>query len=251
MLPPPQRKAGFQSTHKSGGLRKTRPRGVAGYRSSSRSRGSRSRSVCTAIRASRRARWAPRQKCGPCAKASWRFAFGLRIWNVSGSSNIRGSRFAPASDTVTWSPALIRAPLSCVSRVAYRSTTAAAGSSRSDSSTAAGISPRSARTSSSSPGEESRCNMAFAIMPSVVSMPPNSRTPALEMASSSVSNPVTSASSDAWGAAMTWRRLAASSANAAVPVAAVPVAAAPIAAAPEAAASAWTAATMPSYQLRI
>jgi hypothetical protein len=62
--------------------------------------------------------------------------------------------------------------------------------------------------------------MTFAIMPSVVSIPPNSRTAAFEMASSSVSDPVTSASSDAWGAAMTCRRLAASSANAAPPRAA-------------------------------
>ena len=50
------RQSGFQDTRRSGGLRKTRPRGVAGYRSSSCSRGSRPRSVSTAIRASRRAR---------------------------------------------------------------------------------------------------------------------------------------------------------------------------------------------------
>ena len=63
--------------------------------------------------------------------------------------------------------------------------------------------------------------MTFAIMPSVVSIPPNSRTAALEMASASVSGPVTSASSEeAGGAAMTCRRLAASSANAALPAAA-------------------------------
>ena len=58
-------------------------------------------------------------------------------------------------------------------------------------------------------------------MPSVVSIPPNSRTAALEMASASVSGPATSASSEeAGGAAMTCRRLAASSANAARPAAA-------------------------------
>ena len=45
---------------------------------------------------------------------------------MSGSPKTAGSRFAPAMDTVTWSPARMPAPLSRISLVAYRSTTAAA-----------------------------------------------------------------------------------------------------------------------------
>jgi hypothetical protein len=106
---------------------------------------------------------------------------------------------------------------------------------------AAGIRPLSARTRPRLSGSDRRCSMALAIMPSVVSIPPNSRTAALEMASSSVSVPAASArSEDAGGAAMTWRRPAASSPNAVIPVAVTPVPAA----------SACTAATMPSYQVR-
>ena len=64
---------------------------------------------CTAIWASRRARWAPRQKCGPWAKARCCAASGRRMSKTSGSPKTAGSRFAPAMDTVTWSPARIRA----------------------------------------------------------------------------------------------------------------------------------------------
>jgi hypothetical protein len=148
-------------------------------------------------------------------------------------------------DTVTCSPPRMSVPSSRASLVAYRSTTAAAGSSRSDSSIAAGTRPRSASTSSSWAGEESRCSRALAIMPSVVSIPPNIMTAAFEIASASVSGPAASDSREAErGAAITSRRLAASSANAAVP-------AAPAAPAWGVAASACTAATIPSYQARI
>ena len=119
-------------------------------------------------------------------------------------------------DTVTWSPARMTAPPSRVPTVAYRSTTAAAGSSRSDSSTAAATRSGSASTRASWAGEESRCSTALAIMPSVVSMPPNISTAAFEMASCSASGPVTSASREP-PPAITSRRLAASSPNAVVP----------------------------------
>ncbi len=147
------------------------------------------------------------QKCGPRAKARCRAALGRRTSNVPGSEKTAGSRLAAVMDTVTWSPALMAAPASGPPEVAYRSTTAAAGSSRSDSSTAAGISPRSVRISASSAGWQSRCRRALTIMPSVVSMPPNIRTAAFEIASASVSGPpgpVTPASKDeACRAAMT------------------------------------------------
>ena len=87
---------------------------------------------------------------------------------------------------------------------------------------------------------------ALAIMPSVVSIPPNIRTAAFEMASASVSGPAASASREvSGGAAITSRSLAASSPKAAAPPAVTPWPA--VAAAP----AAWTAATIPSYQLRI
>ena len=88
-------------------------------------------------------------------------------------------------------------------------------------------------------------------MPSVVSIPPNISTAAFEIASSSVSDAsvtgrVTCASRTADpGAAITLRRLAASSANAAVPAGPASPAG-PWAVA----ASACTAATIPSYQAR-
>jgi hypothetical protein len=201
------------------------------------------------------------QKCGPWAKARCRAALGRRTSKVSGLGKTAGSRLAAAMDTVTWSPARMAAPARRVSVVANRSTTAAAGSSRSDSSIAPGSRSRSSRISSSPAGWDRRCQRALAIMPSVVSMPPNSRTAALEMASVSVSGPVTWASSEApCPTVMTSRRWPATSANAALPAeAAVPAEAAaararplaPAAASACTAASAWTAATIPSYQERI
>jgi len=64
------------------------------------------------------------------------------------------------------------------------SITAAAGSSRSDSSMAASRSSGSARTAANWSGRRSASSSALAIMPSVVSIPPNSSTAALETISS-------------------------------------------------------------------
>ena len=97
-----------------------------------------SRARSRATRVSSRARCMPRHTCGPWAKPTWRPTLPRRTSNRSGSANTAGSRLAPASETVTRSPRASGTPASSVSRVTYRSTTAAAGSRRSDSSTAAG-----------------------------------------------------------------------------------------------------------------
>ncbi len=127
------------------------------------------------------------QKCGPVAKAQFRRAFSRRGSNRSGSGNTAGSLFAPASDTVTRSPRRILASPRLTSAAAYRSTTAAAGSSRSDSSTTLPTSCRSASTARSAAASRSKNQTALQIMPSVVSMPPNSSTAAFDTTSPGVS----------------------------------------------------------------
>ena len=191
--------------------------------------------------ASNRARCMPMQTWGPRAKAMcWR-AFSRRTSKRSGSANAPGSRLAAATETLTRSPTRIAAPPSSMSAVAYRSTIAAAGSSRSDSSIALGSRPGSTVTSASCSGCESRCTIALAIMPSVVSMPPKSITAALEMTAERSRPPAASASSDeprprsSVGAMAAWR-----SAKAARPAAGT---------SPPAVTSV-TAATIASYQPR-
>src|SRR5580692_3144855 len=79
---------------------------------------SRSRSNITMI--SMRARFAPRQKCGPPPpKAMW--LFGERVMsNVSGFSNAASSRLAEVCQKTTLSPSLICCSCSSMSPVAVR-----------------------------------------------------------------------------------------------------------------------------------
>ena len=161
-----------------------------------------------------------------------------------GRGTSRGSRLAAATETLTSSPRRIAAPPSSTSAVAYRSTIAAAGSSRSDSSIALGSRPGSAVTSASWSRSESRCRIALAIIPSVVSMPPKSITAALETTSRALEaagSPPAAASSDEPGSRSSTGSMAArSSANAARPAAGT---------SPPAVTSV-TAATIASYQPR-
>ena len=81
--------------------------------------------------------------------------------------------------------------------------TAAAGSSRSDSSIALPSSSGSARTAASASGWASRWAIALAIIPSVVSIPPNRSTAAFDITSSRESppaSPAAAASSEDSGA---------------------------------------------------
>ena len=73
---------------------------------------------------------------------------------------------------------LMAAPATPTSRVAYRSTTAAAGSSRNDSSTAAGTKPGAATSRLQASGVTRANHTALRIIASVVSMPPNITTAA-------------------------------------------------------------------------
>src|SRR5215472_615481 len=99
-----------QRTCNDGGLRKTSPRGSLGWPGSSRRAGMTSSSATSAAVASSRASWAPMQKCGPIANARCCLPFGRCKSKRSGSANTAGSRFAPASETVTRSPRRTRAP---------------------------------------------------------------------------------------------------------------------------------------------
>ena len=127
------------------------------------------------------------QTCGPCAKARWRRAFSRRTSKRSGSANDAGSRFAPAIETVTRSPRGDRraAELDVARRVAVDHRRGRLEPQRLlDRVRAAGRGrPRPARAAS---GCASRCRSALAIMPSVVSMPPNISTAAFETTSSCV-----------------------------------------------------------------
>ena len=126
-----------------------------------------------------------------------------------------GSRFAPASDTVTGDRLGISVPASSTSRVAYRSIMDAAGSSRSDSSTAAGIRVGSSRTTASCSGSRRRCQTALRSMPSVVSIPPNMITAAFDTTSAACSDPARSEvdNSELDSPPTNWRRNAASSSD--------------------------------------
>src|SRR3954454_11771514 len=209
-----------QRTCSSAGLRKTRTTGAEGRAGSRRSPGRRSSRRPTAVCASRRARCIPMHTWGPRAKARcWR-AFSRRTSKRSGSAKALASRLAAATETRTRSPWAMAAPPSSMSAVAYRSTIAAAGSSRRDSSIALGSRPGSTATSASSSGCDSRCTIALAIMPSVVSMPPKSMTAALEMTAERSRPPAASASSDEPGPRSSAGPMAAwSSANASRPAA--------------------------------
>ena len=168
-------------------------------------------------------------------------AFSRRTSKRSGSANALGSRLAAATETLTRSPSRTAAPPSSTSAVAYRSTMAAAGSSRSDSSIALGSSPGPTVTSASCSGCDSRCTIALAIMPSVVSMPPKSITAAFEMTAERSRPPAASASSEEPGPRSRAGSMAACrSANAARPAAGT---------SPPAVTSV-TAATIASYQPR-
>ena len=125
----------------------------------------------------------PRHTCGPVANVVCNFAFARRGSNRSGSANSASSRLADAIDRITRSPRGIATPASSRLAVAYRSSTAAAGSMRSDSSIALSSRTGSEATSANRPVER-RWWRRFAIIPSVVSMPPNRSTAAFDVSSS-------------------------------------------------------------------
>ena len=96
-----------------------RDRSARQGRAGSRRRpGSRSSARSSATRVSSRARCMPRQTCGPWANATWRLRFARLGSKRSGSGKTAGSRFAPASESVTRSPFAIAAPPSSVPSVA-------------------------------------------------------------------------------------------------------------------------------------
>ena len=125
----------------------------------------------------------PRHTCGPVANVVCNFAFARRGSNRSGSANSASSRLAEAIDRITRSPWGMATPASSRLAVAYRSSTAAAGSMRSDSSIALSSRTGSEATSRNKPVER-RWWRRFAIIPSVVSMPPNRSTAAFDVSSS-------------------------------------------------------------------
>ncbi len=140
--------------------------------------------------ASSRARWAPRQKCGPRAKARCRPALGRRTSNRSGLGEHRrvavrsgdghrdlvtGPDAAPPSQASRWSRTGRRPPRRARAAATPRPPRAPGRGRRAPARAGRGVS--------------SRCSRALAIMPSVVSIPPNIMTAAFEMASASVSGP--------------------------------------------------------------
>ena len=174
-----------QSTLSSAGLRNTRPDTSDGRSGSSRNPGSRSSAAPSPRPGSRAGRDACR---GRRAARAQRRPAAARSRAVRRSDRARRTRRGRDSRLrATPGRALARGcrrPPSSTSRVAYRSTTAAAGSSRNDSSTALASERRIGRPRASrSRSFESRCRNALAIIASVVSMPPNSSTPASDATS--------------------------------------------------------------------
>ena len=170
------------------GLRNTSPRMLAGRSGSRRRPGSRAEQRPQApVRASSRARWTPTHTCGPWANARCRRPLGRCRSSASGSGNTAGSRLAPVIESRTRSPARDRA------RRRARRRRSRSGRRPLPPARAAAT-PRSRRPAArghrARPRElgrvaRSRCKTALAIIPSVVSIPPNSSTAALDTISSS------------------------------------------------------------------
>ena len=139
----------------------------------------------TATRASRRARSMPMHTCGPAANARCRRTFGRWRSKRSGSGNSAGSRLAPASETTTSVAGRDRraGQLDVTRRVAVDDSGGRLDPQRlldgRRHELRVGRRPRRGRRR-----RRAGSHRALRIMPSVVSMPPNMMTAALDTCSS-------------------------------------------------------------------
>ena len=144
---------------------------------------------------SRRARLAPRQKCGPPAPKPT-CSFGVRRTSkVNGSSKMRSSRLADSYHMTTLSPSVIGTPAISVSAVAVRRKCTTGDAQRTISSVAVGMTPaRSAARIARWSSLRVSCSSPWLIALRVVSLPAaESRMKKLAISIGSSRSPSTSA----------------------------------------------------------